>query len=288
MTDKEKIKELEFIPSNYQVKLWRAIVNRLDSGLPEWRKRILAFKQVDAVSDRHSGRRWTDTEFFEALLLSILSNSTDWSKIEKVRPNLPQWFNGYDLQWYASRSPQDLCNLVDLFKAKKSGSLTLRKSLLNLQCAIGKLLDHARLDGSIEKYIQSLDSADRPDLIALKLSDDKGQDKLPGLGVALAAEFLKNVGFDVGKPDRHVNRAMAHFRLARFKTWDKTIKNEDYKPPQATRDEASEVMLAIRQLADCVNERAAFVDNAIWLLCAKSGLHLRNPELHNISASVGP
>lgn len=283
--DKQKNKELEFIPSNYQVELWRAIVKRLDSGLPEWRKSILAFKQVDAVSDRHSGRRWTDTEFFEALLLSILSNSIAWSKIETVRPDLPQWFNGYNLQWYASRSPQDLCNIVNLFKAKKSGSLTLRKSLPNLQRAIGKLLDHARMHGSIEKYFCTLGTADRPDLIALKLSD--GQDKLPGLGVALAAEFLKNVGFDVGKPDRHVNRALGCFNLVHFNKW--TESTEDMAKPLATRTEASKVMLVIRQLADCVNEYAAFLDNAIWLLCAekKSGLHLTNSNLRDISASVG-
>jgi hypothetical protein len=38
-------------------------------------------------------------------------------------------------------------------------------------------------------------------------------------------------------------------------------------------------MKAVESLSREIGERVTFVDNAIWLLCAKSGLHLANDDL---------
>ena len=38
-------------------------------------------------------------------------------------------------------------------------------------------------------------------------------------------------------------------------------------------------MTAVRDIAEAVNERVVLVDNAIWLLCAQSELHLKNLQL---------
>ena len=105
--------------------------------------------------------------------------------------------------------------------------------------------------------------------------------KLPSFGVPLAAEALKNLGFDVTKPDRHILRAMGSFRLVRFNHWSDRSKN---KPPTTpTRSELYETMASVEEIAVNAGKHVGFVDNAIWFLCARSGLDLANKELAEIA-----
>ena len=60
--------------------LWRAIRQRLDLGLPMWKQKIERLGQVAAVERREGGHHWSDNEVFEALLLAVLSNNTEWTK----------------------------------------------------------------------------------------------------------------------------------------------------------------------------------------------------------------
>ncbi len=105
--------------------------------------------------------------------------------------------------------------------------------------------------------------------------------KLPAFGVPLAAEALKNLGFDVAKPDRHILRAMRSFGLVHFNRWSDRSKN---KPPTIpTRSELYKTMASVEEIAVNAGKHVGFVDNAIWLLCAKSGLDLSNEELVEIA-----
>lgn len=97
----------------------------------------------------------------------------------------------------------------------------------------------------------------------------------PGLGIPLAAEFLKNAGFDPCKPDRHINRAIGSFGVVKFKSW----KNSRFTSPNARVAEVLEVMRVVRLLAVQIGRQTVDADNAIWILCAKSGVHLQNEEL---------
>jgi hypothetical protein len=99
----------------------------------------------------------------------------------------------------------------------------------------------------------------------------------PDLELHLLARALKNVGFDVAKPDRHINRAAVCLGLVQFPGWEKKC---GYETPNISRPaDLLKVMQAMEELAKDVNESVTYVDNAIWLLCAKSGAHLTNEEL---------
>ena len=105
--------------------------------------------------------------------------------------------------------------------------------------------------------------------------------KLPSFGVPVAAEALKNLGFDVAKPDRHILRAMGSFGLVRFNHWSDQSKN---KPPTTpNRSELYKTMASVEEVAVNAGKHVGFVDNAIWLLCARSGLDLSNKELVEIA-----
>lgn len=111
---------------------------------------------------------------------------------------------------------------------------------------------------------------DDPKQMALQIGQG-GSYKLEGFGVPLAAEMLKNLGFDVAKPDRHILRAMESFGLVSFQT--SKSRNES---------ELLETMTVVEDIASTTGRYISFVDNAIWLLCAESGLHLKNEELRKL------
>ena len=67
---------------------WSRVQERLAAGLPSWRERIDGWGQLAAVEARESGRRWSDDEVFQGIVLSVLSNNTNWERVERVRPEL--------------------------------------------------------------------------------------------------------------------------------------------------------------------------------------------------------
>jgi hypothetical protein len=264
--------------------LWLRIEKRLDLSLPNWRDRIDHFGQVEAVEQRLRGKTWTDSDVFDALLRALLSGATEWSKVERVLGALKHLFLDFDLCRYAQVTPADVrARFVPWFKSRGAGSQTLAKSLDSLAETSRKLCDWSVDTGSAESYFTSIVKSvgGDPKLAAIELGGYSSQWKLPGLGVPLAAETLRNLGFDLAKPDRHVNRACGAFGLATFRNWsDRSGTNA----PVASESELVAVMTAVEQLARDVGRRTCFVDNAIWLLCAKqpSGLFLTNAELERL------
>lgn len=259
--------------------LWRSIESRLDLGLRGWRSRVDEFGQVSAVKERAAGRAWSDDETFEGLLMAVLSNNTDWSRIEPIQADLAELFSGFSLKLYADLPHHEIGErILPWFLARKAGSMTLERDLVNLRRCARRLHEHSRLHGTAESYftvlVRQLDGD--PKKAALQLGSP-GKDKLPAFGVALAAEALKNLGFDVAKPDRHVKRAVASFGLVPFEKW--SDRNGRTAPSYASKKLHLAVMGAVQNIAASASVPVVTADNAIWLLCARSGLHLTNEEL---------
>ena len=261
--------------------LWQNIESRLDSSHEGWRHRIDEFGQVDAVRKRSVGRAWSDSETFEATLMAVLSNNTDWSKIQGVRAELPEVFSGFSLRYYAELSESDISGRIEpWFRERRAGSMTLKRDLVNLVGAACRLMEYSRAHGSAETYFVSLvrQLDNDPNRAALRLGTPGDEYKLPALGVPLAAEALKNLGFDLAKPDRHIHRAVASFGLIDFGPWpDRTYR----RPPQ--KASYLDIMEAVQRIGEAAGVPVVLVDNAIWLLCARSGLYLTNPQLEELA-----
>lgn len=262
--------------------LWNAIEARLDSRLPEWRMRIGEMRQLAAVQARTAGRIWSNDEVFEALAMAVLSAQTDWSKIERVQKDLRNLFSGFRLEWYAELSDAEIGALFPpWFKERRAGSMALEKNLVNLAGAARILSKYSRDRGTADGYFTSLvrDCGGDPKLAAIRLGRP-GKDKLPTLGVPLAAEALKNLGFDVAKPDRHIMRAVGSFGLVTFGRWTQARDGRNRRSaPSPNSREQFLAMTAVQNVAETMDERVVVVDNAIWMLCARSGLYLTNSQL---------
>ena len=267
--------------------LWQNIEHRLDSSLPGWRSRMHAFDQVAAVSARAAGREWSDDETFKGLLLAVLSNNTDWSKIERVQADLAELFSGFSMKSYAEFPACDVDDrILPWFLDRKAGSVTLKRDLVNLIGTARVLSRHSSVHGTAESYFTSLVRRldGDPKQAALRLGS-RGEYKLPAFGVALAAEALKNLGFDVAKPDRHVTRAVASFGLVPVGKWPG--RNGRAAPSTSSSRSDLAVMRAVQDIATAAGKPVVMVDNSIWLLCAKSGLYLTNPELAQLARESG-
>ena len=259
--------------------LWRNIVSRLDSGLKGWRGRVDDFGQVAAVKERAAGRAWSDDETFEGLLMAVVSNNTAWSRIERIRADLAELFSGFSLKSYADLPHREIGKrILPWFLERKAGSMTLERDLVKLRRCARRLYKHSRLHGTAESYFTLLvhQLEGDPKQAALRLGSP-GNDKLPAFGVALAAEALKNLGFDVAKPDRHAKRAVTSFGLVPFEDW--RDRNGRTGPSCHSKRSFLAVMGAVQDIAASARVPVVTADNAIWLLCAKSGLYLTNAEL---------
>ena len=213
---------------------------------------------------------WSDDEVFKALLMAVLSTNTDWSKVERVQGELADLFCGFSLESYAERQSRRnrVRRVVPWFLERRAGSVSLERNLVDFIGAARKLAEHRRAHGSAESYFTSLvrRSGGDPKQAALHLGR-QGEYKLPAFGVALAAEALKNLGFDVAKPDRHLGRAIGSFGMVRFERW--SGRSGRTSPPLTSRASQLAVMTAVQQLATEAGRLVVVVDNAIWMLCGQ-------------------
>lgn len=179
------------------------------------------------------------------------------------------------------------------FAARRAGSRSLRANLIGLLGAARRLSDYSTAHGTADGYFTSLMARcdNDPKHVAVRLGES-GEYKLPSLGIALAAEALKNLGFDVTKPDRHVMRALGAFRLVDFTPWTLAgTAREPRKAPNPTTRRQRLAMNAVEKLAAAAEQRPTLLDNAIWLLCDRSGkkdgLYLTNMQLAVIGRGNG-
>ena len=215
--------------------------------------------------------------------MAVLSANTDWSKIEGVQAELADLFSGFHLESYAALSDAEIGDrFLPWFKDRKAGAMTLERGLANLIGAARILLKYSRTHGTADGYFTSLlgRCGGDPKRAAIRLGC-RGEYKLPSLGPPLAAEALKNLGFDVAKPDRHVMRATGSFGLVHFSRWTEARdgRNGRARPVSTSKKRLLAVMAAVQEIAEAAGQRVVLVDNAIWQLCAKSGLYLTNREL---------
>ncbi|MEK6647205.1 MAG: hypothetical protein AABY84_11100, partial [Candidatus Firestonebacteria bacterium] len=289
--------------NKYYAYLWDKICAQLNSGIPNWQEKIIKFIRV-ATENREKGKRWTDNEIFEGFVKAILSSNTDWAKIERILPELQQLFHDFALDYYASLNKCDVENEIHpWFIVRKANSQSLKSNLIRLIKTAKELIGYSQKYGCLDNFINALLKANDsdPKSLALQFGSAGRRYKLSGMGIPIASEALRNIGFDMAKPDRHINRSLGCFGLVKFDKWSESYINSegkkatrfievneplnDYSYPEAGESKSLEVMKTMEAFAKSIKIRSVLLDYAIWLLCAKSGLYTKNQELRRLAFS---
>jgi len=250
---------------------------------PAWENRIDSAGIEHRIQRRSSGTRFSDAEIFEGLLLSVLSGNTQWSTIERIQSELSDLFGGFDLQRFASTPSEEIeKRFIPWFLERKAGSTGLKRGLLRLQQTAVLLERYAADHGGAEDYFREavIESGGQPEDLAVAIGSSPRW-KLPGFGIALAAEALRHIGFDVSKPDRHVLRCMGAWNLVAFASW---TERGDFTAPDASPSELHRAMCAVKRLARANRLSTSYVNSVIWTAGALSGARLTNTELRAIAA----
>ena len=201
-----------------------AVVAEMDNQLRD----ILASPKMlwDNTFTKHQLDRRTEGGVFDlsdhirAMVYSMLSSGITWERVEsmtdlatgRITP-LDDLFHQYDSDYILSCDPADLRDGIKGLHLASQYTKNQMAALIDVNIPKLKAIEqkHGSIDTYYEKYI--IDGCDMTCLIRL-LSAPDSKDKLSQMGEALVAEYLKNVGYDTAKPDRHICRILGSKYLA--------------------------------------------------------------------------
>lgn len=156
---------------------------------------------LDNIKRRNSGAEFSLTEHVRGMIYALLSNERGWAGIEKKLGTIDAIFFLYDPQKIKSGDHEAFESQIREIRA---GNRQIKKQMQALKYDIEMLERIADENGSIDAYFNSTEK------YKLVKSLAEGKYKLQRMGVPLVSEYLKNMGVDIVKPDRHVNRLIGY------------------------------------------------------------------------------
>lgn len=212
------------------------------------------------IDNREQGYSFSLSDHIRAMVYAMISSGIAWERVEpgiciatgRILP-LDNLFHQYDINYLLECSPDDLAEGIQELGYASRYTKVQMKALLETN--IGKLQRWEKDCGSIDAYYHQFVEKD-PSLKMLvhRLADSSSEDKMAQLGIALAAEYLRNVGYDLAKPDRHLKRILGSKGLGC---------SEREEVPD------NEVFDIVSELAAGMGKKKAEVDYILWSACAK-------------------
>ena len=206
---------------------------------------VEGFGQVRASEERAAGRVFGLGDHLRGLILAQLSNQRPWKPIADNMAALDELFLGYDPDRLRTVDP---ATLVAGLHRLRCGNRADAKQMGALAENIATLERIEARQGGLDGFV----SSDSPDRVAQMLAK-RGPHKLRHVGLALAFEYLKNVGVRASKPDMHVRRVIGGERLG-------------YAAGYPSEQEAYAIIDELAAGAGC---SPTYLDNLLWMFCAK-------------------
>ena len=213
-------------------------------------------KQIDK---RENGGTFTIQDHIRAMVYSMLTSGAPWNRVE---PSIDietgrvllidEIFYQYDIDTLLNTDPMYLFERV---KQHKLGTQYIKNQMVALiGTNIGKMLSLEKEYGSIDNFYQNFIDTDPTLKTLVKVLSAEGKPhKYAQMGEALTAEYLKNVGYDIAKPDRHICRILGGEHLG--------CHNNAEVPKY-------EVFDLVAEVATYLNRHTAEIDYILWSYCA--------------------
>jgi endonuclease III len=209
------------------------------------------WENTNQVDRRKRGDKFSLTEHIRAMILSMLSSERGWAAIDENMERINEIFFGYAAERILSTPPEHFENEI---KRISCGNRQIKFQMQALKGNIEKLKEFEAKAGSVDDYYNQLIGNDvSVKKLVRSLSDHNSKNKLARLEVPLVSEYLRHVGYDLPKPDRHICRVLGSKVLACSNKEVATV---------------FEVFDIIAEIAVATNKSAAEVDYILWSYCA--------------------
>lgn len=178
-----------------------------------------------------------DAFLFGKLVQAIFSGGMKGEVVDNWMQRMEEVFHGWDVEWISKLSAHDVELLV------KSGKVIKNYRKLNAIVSNAKTVLGLKSNyGSFGRYLASFTS--------ISSMSTELRNRFVFLGEVTTEDFLRNIGFDTAKPDRHLTR------------WLKRM--------QAIDDATSldQVLDTISAIAEAAKVSRAKFDSIIYLFCA--------------------
>lgn len=211
------------------------------------------------IKKRNKGDTFIIKDHIRAMVYSMLSSGASWDRISwdtdsetKCIRSIDEVFYDYDTEQLLKCTPEQLRDAVKNIHCGTQSTLKQMDALLSVN--IPKLLKLKEEYGIIDNYYQKFIEKDNSlKTLITALSDLESKDKMAQMDIALVCEYLRNVGYDIPKPDRHICRILGSEYLA--------FSEKKKVPPF----EAFDIVV---KLAELRGKSSAEVDNILWSYCA--------------------
>lgn len=204
-------------------------------------------------------------EHIRGMVYAMLTNGAPWKNIVENQccktgqfTELDKIFCEYDPECLKARDSKDLTEAI---KEKKCGGLYTRRQMKVLKQNIEMLEEFKKRSGTgyIDDYYKQIEKErgsvkELIKALSSKKNDSAENCKLQQMAEALNAEYLRNMGYNIAKPDRHIRRMLGCERL------NFTDKKE------AGIFEAMEI---VEKIAEKRRKKTAETDYILWSYCAK-------------------
>lgn len=212
------------------------------------------------IDKRREGKEFTIEDHIRAMVYAMLSAGASWDcriagEVDSETGRLvsvDQVFCGYDTEKLLKKTPEQIKDGLNNIGCAPRFLSQQMEALLSVN--IPKLLAAEKEHGSIDAHYQTIiEAGGGLKGLVTALSDSESPDKMDGLGIPLACEYLRNIGHDIPKPDTHICRILGSGYLA-FS--DK---------PEAPQMEAFDIVV---KLAEQAGKSPAETDYILWSYCA--------------------
>lgn len=245
------------------IKRTAEIIDQMDGQLRHNLAENQLFKKTHIakqIERRERGEVFSLADHIRGMVYAMLSSGISWKQVEGGIDEatgritaLDEILFHYETDKLLSANPSDL---RDKIKAQGWASQSTLKQMTGLiHTNIPKLIEFQEKNGSIGAYYRQFIEEDSTyQSLITNLSRAGSQDKFTEMGEALVAEYLRNVGYDISKPDRHICRILGANHLG----------CSEHEPAHVF-----EAMEIVKRLASLCGKRIAEVDYILWSYCAK-------------------
>jgi thermostable 8-oxoguanine DNA glycosylase len=242
----------------------RTLIRRIHETLEVERPELTT--RIDRIAKEPSHLLDNDARIFEKLSIAILAGNTTYDDLKDNLPEIGRAFLDWDIEEIARLSNPAINGLY----RDKIGQLNIctGDTPEKTESKLRWIRDDAHVfrniqerHGSVWEFIGGLFSTEGQEALIQSFAYGSGKYpiKLRGVGLATCCEFLKGIGFDEFKPDRHAIRFFRRIRL---------MENSGGMSGTDERARAIGITIANNIASEEILQPRKYVDALVWNLCA--------------------